>query len=252
MSALEKTLKELGLSAKEAAVYKLVLLSGSVSASQLGRELSLPRQTVYSLLEKLVAMRAVAQSDREGVRQFSADPESLLAIIREKKQRLDGEQAALERELPEILASKRRKVRNFPKVQYYEGDDGLLRLFESILTYYKTSGDKEFRGYGVNKIGTPLAGYLHDFVKKCYKMGVNTKLMIGRGPDDFYDKSAGKKLGRDVKRLDMDEQNAGAYLVGGRLYLFSYTDNVGVMIENETIIKLLTAVFDAQWGKIVV
>ncbi len=249
MSALEKTLKELGLSAKEIAVYKLVLLSGSVSASQLGRELSLPRQTVYSLLEKLVAMCAVAQSDREGVRQFSADPEALLALVREKKQRLESDHAALERELPEILASRRRKVRNFPNVQYYEGDDGLKRLFGSILLYYKQSGDKEFRGYGVNKIGAPLAGYLHDFVAKRYKLGVTTKLVIGRGPDDFYERSGGSKLGREVKRLDMDEQNAGVYLVGNRLYLFSYTDNVGVMIENETIIKLLTAVFDAQWSR---
>ena len=54
-------------------------------------------------------------------------------------------------------------------------------------------------------------------------------------------------LGRTIKQLPMDPQKASLYIVGDRLYLFSFEDKVGVMIENKAIARLLNEIFGIQW-----
>ncbi len=240
------TLKHIGLNEKEISVYEMLLQVGIASAPQLGRELGMPRQTVYSITSKLVKEGFVEQSDKRGVTQFIADPKQLFAVIEEKKKSLDASKKHLEAEIPKLL--KKTGTKTLPKVNYYEGREGLKRLFDSILTYYKDGGAKEFRGYGVNRFEDAMPdNFMQNFVKKRYGMHVITKLLIGKGSDDFGIVNAETTLGRTVKRIDMDSQKAALYIVGTRLYLFSYEDNMGVMVENAAMAKLMKSIFETQW-----
>ena len=74
-------------------------------------------------------------------------------------------------------------------------------------------------------------------------------MFIGKGDNDFGITNEKNKLQREVKQLVIEPQEAGIYLAGDRVYLFSYADTVGVMIENEAIVKILKANFDAQWNE---
>ena len=182
------------------------------------------------------------------MKQFFADPDQLLAYVDRKRKTLEKSQDELKKELPKLFMVGKRK-NPFPKIAYYEGEPGLKRLFENILDQYKKGEKEVFRGYGVNTVRELLHGYIPDFLKERHELGAETHLFIGRGTDDFAITDKSNALGRTVKRLNMNPQKAGLYIIGNRLYLFSYEDLVGVMIENDSMATLMRAVFDANWSE---
>ena len=192
---------------------------------------------------------AVDQSDKRGVKQFFADPDKLLFLVERKKKEMEQNQEELKRELSKLFLTNRKKF-SFPKVTYYEGEQGLKRLFVNILEQYKKGERGVFRGYGINKIHGLLSESIPDFIKERYTFGVETHLFVGRGPDDFEITNKSSSYGRYVKRLNMNPQTAGLYIIGNRLYIFSYQDLVGVMIENEAIAALCQGAFDDHWERV--
>ncbi len=245
---ISETLQNIGLSGNELKAYETLLKVGVASAPQIARELNLPRQTIYSIMTKLSQDGFVEQSTKRGVTQFIADPSKLFLLIENKKKILDSSKKTLENEIPKLL--KKFQAKNIPKIQYYDGRDGLKRLFESILDLYKKGVTKEFRGYGVNRFKDAIPdNFLANFVKKRGQYNVLTKLFIGNGPDDFGITGEDNSYGRTIKHINMDPQKAALYIVGDRLYLFSYDENVGVMIEHKSMAQLMMAVFESQWDE---
>ncbi len=241
-------LKQLGLTEKQAEIYLAVNRLGPCGVSRIANATNLPRQTVYSVIQDLVGTSFVKQSDKRGVKQFFTEPANLPQLLEEKKRELENNKLLVEKAIPELLAAQRRVV-SLPKVEYYENESGLKTLFNGILDLYRRGKvEKEFRGFGINQIqSTTINDFLRDFIKRRFELGVATKLFIGAGVDDFAITDEATRFGREIKRLEMPAQEAGVYLVGERIYLFSYTDNVGVMIENQAMAKLLKATFDTQW-----
>ncbi len=246
--AIITTLKKLGLSEKESDTYLDLLTNGLSSASALAARVAFPRQTVYSILEKLIAEGFVEQSDKRGVKHFLADPDALRPLLEKKKRLLEDSARELDSELPKLLAGAK-SAAALPKIRYYEGENGLKRLFENILTLYQKGLSHTFRGYGINSFHQFLGDYLYEFVTKRGECGVATKLFIADAPDDFSATGDTAAQGRDIKRIDMAPQEAGMYMAGDSAYLFSYVDNVGVKIENKAIVQLLKTVFDDHWKK---
>lgn len=245
---LEATLKDLHFSSKEVRVYFALVQLGTAAASEIATHAQLPRQTTYSVLKILQKKGVIEQSDRHGVKQFVADPDALLQYTEQQRRGLGTIQRRLKTELPKVLAKQRHKP-TYPRVQYYEERDGLKRLFQGILNLYRNGESKNFRGYGVNNLHEALGDFLFHFVKQRGEYKVNTKLFIGLGADDFGITGPENQFGRDIKRLDIPPAKAGVYLVKNRIYLFSYADNVGVMVENEAIVDLLKNIFDDHWKR---
>lgn len=246
----EDLLTKIGFSKKEVGLYLVTLRIGPASAPQIAREIKIPRQTAYTLLAEMAVKGYIEQSNRRGVKQFFAEPEQLTTLIEKRKKEAEDQRVFLEKEMPKILALRPKKV-SLPKVLYYEGENGLRRLFENILDQYKKGEREIFRGYGINKIQGLLHDYIPDFIKERHEYGAETHLFIGRGENDFEIKDTESAYGRKVKQLDMEPQMAGLYLVGDRLYLFSYEDLVGVMIENTAITRLMKNVFEDHWKRVI-
>jgi sugar-specific transcriptional regulator TrmB len=246
---IEDILTKLELPEKEILIYKALLEIGPSNAARIGKEINLPRQTTYSIISNMIEKKVVLQTDRAGVKQFFVEPNELLALIHDKKRILEKAAKDLEDELPKILSLQQHK-KSAPKIQYYEGNYGLRRLFENILDQYKKGAEKVFRGYGINHIKeTKLSDFLQSFIKERYDKGVETRLMIGKSDDDFEITDISNKYGREIKRINMEPQKAGIYLIGNRIYIFSFEDDVGIMIENNAMTELLKAVFDERWQK---
>jgi predicted transcriptional regulator len=245
---MQEILTSLGLSEKEISIYLILIKIGLSNTQQISREMELPRQTVYSVLFKLIEEGFVEQSDKRGVKHFYADPNVLLSLIEKKKTDLERSRKMAEEEIPKILAASKLGA-SVPVVQYYEGREGLKRLFEGILGVYKKGEEKEFRGYGVNFFFPGLESFMQKFVEERASYGVKTRLFIGKGIDGFNITNEANTFGRDIKRLEIEHQKAGIYIVGDRAYFFSYKDNVGVMIENRSIAEFLKVTFDDHWNK---
>ncbi len=247
---LENVLEQLGLSKKEIEAYKTLFKCGASTAASLARELNTPRQTTYSILEKLAGEGIIEKGLWHGASKFVADPTNLSSILRTRQKKLSKLEKTVEDLMPELLSTARENDKRKPAVQYYDGSFGLKRLFDEIIEQYKRKEDTEFRGFGINYFNnTDIKDILDDFVAERHKLGVKTKLLIGKGDNDFNITDGANALGREVRKMETPPQNAGIYLVGDRAYLFSYEDDVGIMIEHKLIVSLLKTIFDLEWQR---
>jgi sugar-specific transcriptional regulator TrmB len=245
---LEKILQKLNLKDSEIKVYKTVLFGANGSASRISLDLNLPRQTVYSILQRLLDEGLIRQSDKHGTKEFFATPEDLLSYSENQKKKFDTLAKDIEKQIPEMQIELQRHRKKLPKVEYYEGVCGMKRIFENILDQYKRGTEKNFRGYGINYYAeSHMEEFVRNFIKERGELGVKTKLFIGKGENDFELSGSDDKYGRKIKHIDIEPQKSGVYLVGDRVYLFSYEDEVGVMVENKNIANFLKEIFEVEW-----
>jgi sugar-specific transcriptional regulator TrmB len=247
---LEPIFEVFSLSKKDLYIYKTLLMLNQATSSRVSKEISIPRQTVHSILVKLKKSGLISLSNKSGVQIFVADPELLHTTIQKKREVLSSIERCSEEAITSLVKLKRKYVKR-PLVKYYDGSIGLEHLFSSMLTYYKEKNSvKEFRGYGINTYSiTSIQKYLTKFIKKRATLGVRTRLLIGAGSENFT-KGMANKLNIHCKHTSFIPQNAGIYILEGRVYLFSFNDNAGLVIENETIARLLIHIFDDQWSRI--
>ncbi len=239
----------LRLKKKDARIYQTLTELRQATASQLASRVGLPRQTTYSILLKLQEHGLITLSSRSGTKMFIADPDNLQSAIKRKHQELSTLSPEV---LQASLSIRKHQKLNFkkPAVKYYDGSFGLKNLFGSMTDYYATPhAVKEFRGYGLNTYkNASVRTFLSHFIKKRKKMGVKTKLLIGKGPEDFT-KGKSSQLDISLRHMNTQPQNAGIYILENKIYMFSFTDNAGLVIENKAIARFLKSAFDDHWEK---
>ena len=248
---MEKILDTLGFNRREREVALCLMNSTKpLKSRDISNVQNMPRQTVYSILLGLAKRGLAIQTDKNGVRYYFSNVRELIRYIDLERDRLQKIKSELKGNESYVL--KNSKDHSLPSVHFYEGSLGLRKLFESILEEYKKGKSKNFRGWGINFFShsKTLERYLSYMIRKRATYGVKTQLLIAKGPDGFGITDPSKALGRTVKRMDIEPQYAGIYLVANRVYLFSYKDNIGVMIENQSIVGMIKDIFDDHWKRI--
>lgn len=243
---IKEILENIGLDKKEIEMYLVLVKLGKSTATQIGEELKIPRQTVYYIVDHIVEKGVIDQTDENGVRKYIANPYKLEELLESKQKNLEKSKESLKIEIPKLITEKHVGL-ELPKVEYYQGREGLERLFNSILKIHKQTEEKEFAGYGINHFYPGMEEFLKNFFEERYELGVKTRLFIGEGIDNDNLDIQNNPLGREYKKLGLGEQKAGIYLVGNNIFMFSYKDNVGIRVENKTIAVLLKAIFENDW-----
>ena len=123
---LTTLLKQFGFNEKEAKIYLTCLELGQAPVSSIARNVGEQRVTTYAIIKKLVA-RGVLQSSTQKTGTFysAIEPEELLRKWEVKIQTFKDK-------IPELIALNG-KYDNRPKVQFYEGIEGLKYAYEQIL-----------------------------------------------------------------------------------------------------------------------
>lgn len=240
-------MENIGLDKKEIEMYLVLVRLGKSTATQIGEELKIPRQTVYYIVDHIVEKGVIDQTDENGVRKYIANPYKLEELLEAKQKHLEKSKDSLKTEIPKLITEKHAGLK-LPKVEYYQGREGLERLFSSILKIHKQAGEKEFTGYGINSFYPGMEEFLKNFFEERYSLGVKTRIFVPEGHGDNLDVQ-NNPLGREYRKLNLGEQRAGIYLVCNNIFMFSYKDNVGIRIENKAITSLLKAIFENDWRK---
>ncbi|VVC01417.1 Sugar-specific transcriptional regulator TrmB [uncultured archaeon] len=125
MASESEVLAELGLTHNEAKIYLLLVKGGQQKASQLSRQSSLQRRTVYDTLQQLEAKGLAGKAEVGGVQTFTpSPPSSLLARLEEKR-------ASVEEILPQL--SKPFEAAGKTSVSVMYGIGGIKTVFEDII-----------------------------------------------------------------------------------------------------------------------
>ncbi len=128
-----KDLEKFGLSEKEGKVYLAALELGPATATQIAQKAGVNRATTYVEIESLMKMGLAGTFEKNKTTLFTAEsPAILKRILTRREERLKASAASLENLLPELLKM-HEYAEEKPKVQYYEGKEGLLAIQEDFL-----------------------------------------------------------------------------------------------------------------------
>ncbi|MEK7452415.1 MAG: helix-turn-helix domain-containing protein [Patescibacteria group bacterium] len=143
-----KGLGAFGLDEKEVKVYLAGLEIGTASVLELSRRTSLPRTTLYPILERLEHQGVFKVGKQKSTKVYIAEMPDVL------KRQLDERAAIFSKTLP-ALETIHGSVHEGPGVTFYEGSDGFKRVWKAIIG----SGVKEYR---LITSGTGLLDYVKE------------------------------------------------------------------------------------------
>ena len=130
---LRKALDKLGLGDKEIRVLLVLLQSGPSLVASVARAAKLNRTTTYGILKILAEEGLVTSSKHRGsLRYQSIAPDLLPGYIERKGRELIEAKEEVAKLVPQIKLL-RNKSSSLPKVQFFEGREGIEQAYEDKL-----------------------------------------------------------------------------------------------------------------------
>lgn len=252
MRVLEDVFKQLNLSPEHARVYQASLESGPSPASSLAQKAKVPRSTCYGLLYDLIRKGLVSSVKTETKKIFSPEsPERLKDLVAEKEKEIERNLEALSRDLPSFETIFESHKPQFPKVRFYEGEDGLKTVY-----YDSLSADEILIiCQGSPETQTSLKddpSYLKDFIKECALRKIQTRELLEDNPAvQEYKKKYGSKIHQVIITPRNPETRFGhvdKHIYQDKVAYISHDNLVGVIIEDQTLAESERAGFEVLWN----
>jgi sugar-specific transcriptional regulator TrmB len=237
-------LQAAGLSSEEAELYIKGLELGSVPASTYAKVTGFNRITTYNMLESMVERGLATSVKRERSKFYEpVSPESLAVEVRKNAD-------ALERSLPELRSLRGAEYRK-PHVKFFEGWDGVRRVYEDTLT-----AKSEILNFA-NSLAVRQfwPSYDDEYVAERVRRKIRLR---GIAPDDETGRRVhgeDKKKYREIRLVpakQFDFQNE-INIYDHKMAICSFPtkseqDIFGVIIESQEVAKAQRQIFELAWN----
>lgn len=235
----EIILTNLGLSPKEARIYLSSLETGVASAQTIAKKAQIKRTTAYAVLETLAEKGFVLKTQKEGVTKFIAEnPKSI-------SEKFKAYQKSLENNLPELEAIYN-KEQIKPKVLFFEGKEGILRVYEDTLK----EKPGEILMFTTSEIFKTFDEFPFEYVEERKKKNIHALRISPK--DEMYSKHA--KLDEEelseTKLLKDFNIPIEINIYNNKVAFMSYNDKIGLIIESEGIAKSMKKIYELLWDRI--
>jgi len=238
-------LTQLGLTDEEAKVFLACLEVNGGPVSVIARKAGVHRVSCYHTLENLLEKRLLSQYNRNGVKCFAPEPP-------EKLEALALERAKLAKKLLPELRSLISSSGFKPKIRFYEGRDGVERVFTESL-----EAEGEILGYTNLKAVTEFFPqffkvYTHDRLKK----GIKTRYLSPNTVETVHviDPFLPKKYDSNLIEILLVNKEQFPFenevlIFGNTVGIVSLNPNelLGLLVESPTFAQTMKAVFDLAW-----
>jgi sugar-specific transcriptional regulator TrmB len=236
-----------GLSYKEAKVYLSLLEVGTSIVSDIAKKTKTNRSTTYVLLESLVNKGLVSVSEKNKVKLYTpSSPERLIQYLQDSVQKYTQLVGVAHGILPE-LKSIYVGVGPKPKVQFFEGLEGIKTAYEDTLT-----SKEAIRAYAsIESMHNALQDYFPEYYKRRASKKINIRAIF---PDT--------KEARERVKYNKEEMRE-AMLVSSEHYGFSPEINIydnkivfmslvekfALIIESRELADALKKAFELSWNE---
>lgn len=242
MENIKNTLKSLGLTDKEIAVYIALLSCGTAPAYRIAEKSGIKPSTVYLTLENLIAKNLAYTLPKARKQIFSAkNPRELLAQLEEKvektRQALPSMLALLPSDMPKI------------KVRYYQGLEGI----KDALRYgrkqkYKTSEVVGFYAIEEN-LPSEFVPVIKDHITSLKKDGIG---MRGITPDHITTKEWVKftnDLGHALEVVPYSEYSSRTSIEAEDKFvrIIMLKEEKALIIDDGELAKTVKQIFEMVW-----
>lgn len=239
---LVSTLKQLGLSEKQAKIYLACLELGETSIKEMALKAEIKRTTIYDVIGDMINAGYI-RTTQEGkkARFVATEPEELKIIMKQREALLRGI-------IPE-LALINNVSKNKPKVWFYKGAEGIKKVYEDLLKFPNT----EVVGWG-SEDTTSLLGldWCNEYMQKRVNKKIKLKIIYPLTEITKYYKDNDKAQYRQSKSINPKKYSfkIEINIYQNRIFLVSAKDQIGVIMESESIAETWKNIFKMCWDNI--
>jgi sugar-specific transcriptional regulator TrmB len=247
---IKEALEKFGLSAKEVAVYLATLELGDATAQNIARKADEKRPTTYVMLESLQHRGLVTEHLKgKSKHYFAAAPRTLLSLLRDQKRDLERKEGELAAILPELDTLHNISAYK-PKVQLFEGVNGLKAIYEETLR-----AKEEILAFtGVTEqVTRELADWLNqDYAPRRAKRRISAKVIA---PDTDAARAYQQRDASNLRETRIVSATKFPFTVEINIYgkkvafiSFKEKELIGVVIESAEIARTMRSIFFLAWG----
>ncbi len=225
------SLRQLGLSKKEALVYETLLKEGQLNILKLSHLTGIHRPALYTILPRMINLDLVVEVKKgKRTEYLAASPRKLEPIVDSTKMILES--------IVDDLNNEFSRKQIVPKIEVYYGTDGISRVFMDIVTSLK-NGETFYR-YSIRR------DINKDFLPKAYRE-LRDKKKIERLAITNEEGANRKKpkLDRFVKILkgDYETFNVTKLIYADKLAFVDYEKEVAFIVHNERLSNMEKQIF---------
>ena len=244
MTILEK-LEKFGLSHKEAKVYISLLELGTSIVSDVAKKAQINRSTAYVLLETLAKNGLVSISERKKVRLYTpASPERLVQLLEESVKKYTELVGVAHNILPE-LKSIYSGVGPKPRVQFFEGPEGIKTAYEDTLNSGET-----IRAYAsIESMHETLPDYFPEYYKRRSAKNIKIRAIF---PDTAEARERIKYNKEEAREALLVPKEKYAFspeinIYDNKVVFMSWLEKFALIIESEELADALKKAFELSW-----
>lgn len=242
---LTTLLEQFGFTEKEAKVYIVCLELGQAPVSSIARNVGENRVTTYSILKNLVA-KGIAQS-------FVKNRSTFYTVLTPDKvlHNREGKCEYFKEKLPEFMALAD-KYDNKPKVQFYEGLEGLKYVYQQLIITVEEYPEPSLVFLGTTNMDPKFQNYMMgEFMTRRAKYTATAKVIISKNSlGHEYTESNQKRLESLVIDDPIFELFDEIILYGeDKIFMAMYaTDELSALIiTSKTLHHALKSMFNLIW-----
>ena len=246
---LDKILNLFELGAQEKEIFLTLLELNSAKATTLSQKTGLARTAIYDFLDRLIKKGLLIESQKNGIKNFSAQkPEIIELLIEEKQKDIFNAKQALG-ELKEKYYKKNKDTRTH--LQLFEGREELQLMMKDMLLYRDITACVF---WPVEKIVKLLgADFYREFHQKRVERNIKIKViwptaqMSIKKKHDFLKND--QKLLREVRLAPKNIDFSLGYTIYGNTVRFisSRKENYGFLIESQEMAEMMGRQFEIIW-----
>lgn len=238
-------LYKLGLSNKEAAIYLASLELGVASpVSTIAKKANINRTTAYDILDYLVNKGIVISFQKRSNHYYEAlPPHKLVTYLEEQSKKFARLAQEANEMLPELNTHYR--ISGRPKVYFYEGEAGLIRVYEETLT-----ASEEILAYASDQANQEaVPWYFPNYYKRRAEKKIPIRALFPDTPKDRERHKLDKQELRQSRILPKSKLDFSPEInfFDNKIMIADWKGKLGIIIESEEIAKVFKQTFELAW-----
>ncbi|MBP6974391.1 MAG: hypothetical protein KBB54_00425 [Candidatus Pacebacteria bacterium] len=245
MHNLKEPLSRYGLDKNEIEIYLFLLKNKDVPAYFISKGTSIPRTTVYKILEGLEKKALVSAWLKNGTKHFSAEnPNTILRDLKQKETEITSI-------LPD-LSNLFSLSSIHPSTKLYLGKEGCQQAFETILDIVKSQKIKCIYAYSDSEVTSLFPKFYKEWRLRKNKTDAFTQLIVPAGTPTTSEEYRSDSF-RETRILPNKYSFSGSINICGTytiFFSFNEKEPYAVVVDSKIITDMLTQFFVYTWDSL--
>lgn len=243
---MKKTLEFVGFSGKEACVYLALLELGKGTVAQISRRAGINRPSGYHVLASLELRELVKSSGKKPKQEYIAEsPDQIEKMFLKKIEEDKVFIQEAQKVIPQLKSM--HNVSGRPKVSFYEGKEGVEKVYEDTLTSHEP-----IRAYAsVENMHDGLPEYFPEYYKRRTKKGIAIRAIVPNSATGRERKSMDGKELRETALVPTEMFNfiPEINIYDNKVMIASWREKLGIIIESTEIADAMKKIYELAWAE---